>query len=116
MRISDWSSDVCSSDLAHFGEIYRALKDGGILFATVPAWDSVWAWADPSHRRVIAPETLVFLDQTQYRDQVGKTAMTDFRWLWAGDFEPLAADVENGSFRFALKANTPVRCCHDTQT
>src|SRR3546814_9594459 len=42
------------SFFAHFGEIYRALKDGGILFATVPAWDSVWAWADPSHRRVIA--------------------------------------------------------------
>src|SRR3546814_169169 len=97
------------SFFAHFGEIYRALKDGGILFATVPAWDSVWAWADPSHRRVIAPETLVFLDQTQYRDQVGKTAMTDFRWLWDGDFEPLAADVENGSFRFAFKANKPVR-------
>src|SRR3546814_6014455 len=64
------------SFFAHFGEIYRALKDGGILFATVPAWDSVWAWADPSHRRVIAPETLVFLDQTQYREDRKSTRLT----------------------------------------
>lgn len=95
---------------AHFGEIYRALKPGGLLIATVPAWNDVWAWADPSHTRVIAPETLVFLDQTQYARQVGKTAMTDFRWLWRGDFEPIAAEVVGGSFKFALKAHKPARC------
>lgn len=94
---------------AHFGEIYRALKPDGVLIATVPAWDDVWAWADPSHRRVIAPQTLVFLDQTQYARQVGKTAMTDFRWLWKGDFEPIGAEVANGSFKFALRAHKPAR-------
>lgn len=94
---------------ATFGEIYRVLKDGGILCATVPHWQDVWAWADPSHRRVIAPQTLVFLDQTQYAAQVGKTAMTDFRWLWKGDFEPIAAEVVNGCFKFALRAHKPAR-------
>lgn len=98
------------SFFAHFGEIYRVLKDGGIICATVPVWNDVWAWADPSHRRVIAPQTLVFLDQTQYAAQVGKTAMTDFRWLWKGDFEPIAAEVVGGCFKFALKAHKPVRC------
>ena len=93
----------------HFAEIYRVLKPDGHLIATVPAWDSVWAWADPSHRRVIAPETLVFLDQSEYTRQVGKTAMTDFRWLWKGDFEPVAATVVNGSFQFALRAVKPSR-------
>jgi SAM-dependent methyltransferase len=95
---------------AHFAEIYRVLKDGGLLLATVPAWNDVWAWADPSHRRVISAETLVFLDREQYAAQVGKTAMTDFRWLWHGDFEPVAAEIVGGSFKFALKAHKPVRC------
>jgi len=95
---------------AHFAEIYRVLKGGGLLLATVPAWNDVWAWADPSHRRVISAETLVFLDREQYAKQVGKTAMTDFRWLWHGDFEPVAAEIVGGSFKFALKAHKPVRC------
>lgn len=94
---------------AHFGEIYRALKPGGMFYATVPAWNDVWAWADPSHRRIIAPQTLVFLDQTQYARQVGKTAMTDFRWLWKGDFEPMGAEHVDGCFKFALKAHKPAR-------
>ncbi len=93
----------------HFGEIYRVLKHGGYLYATVPAWDDVWAWADPSHTRVIAPETLVFLDQTEYVKQVGKTPMTDFRWLWKGDFEPIACDRKGGHYWIALQAHKPAR-------
>lgn len=97
------------SFFAHFGEIYRALKPGGLLIGTVPAFDDVWAWADPSHKRIIAPETFVFLDQTMYAKQVGTSAMTDFRWLWKGDFEPLGLHTTNGRTVFALKAHKPAR-------
>jgi SAM-dependent methyltransferase len=92
----------------HFGEIYRVLKDGGLLIATCPAWDSMWAWGDPSHTRIINKGSLVFLDQLQY-GQVGETAMTDFRWIWTGDFECLDARIVEGSFRFCLKAHKPAR-------
>jgi SAM-dependent methyltransferase len=94
---------------AHFGEIYRVLKPDGLLIATVPAFDSVWVWGDPSHRRVVQPESLLFLDQTEYQRQVGRTAMTDFRWLWLGDFETVAAQTVDGCFKFALKAHKPAR-------
>lgn len=97
------------SFFAHFAEIWRILKPDGLLCATVPWWGDVWAWADPSHRRVIAPETLVFLNQRQYAEQVGETAMTDFRWLWKGDFEPEAAERKSNQFWFALRAVKPAR-------
>src|SRR3546814_9289534 len=32
MRISDWSSDVCSSDLARISVTYRDLKPGPVTF------------------------------------------------------------------------------------
>lgn len=96
------------SFFAHFAEIYRILKPGGHLFATCPKWDSIWAWGDPSHTRIISRASLVFLNQEQYRNQVGKTAMTDFRWLWKGDFEPVHTDEDDG-FTFVLKAHKPSR-------
>ncbi|MCK5346556.1 MAG: methyltransferase domain-containing protein, partial [Candidatus Heimdallarchaeota archaeon] len=33
-----------------FSEFWRILKNDGLFIATVPAWDSEWAWGDPSHR------------------------------------------------------------------
>ena len=97
------------SFFAHFGEIYRILKPGGYLAATVPTWHGPWAWGDPSHRRVITRGSLAFLDQAEYVRQVGKTAMSDFRWLWKGDFELMWTDEDRDSFRFILRAVKPAR-------
>ena len=92
-----------------FAEIYRVLKPGGILAAICPSWQSIWAWGDPSHTRIISPASLVFLNREQYAQQVGKTAMTDFRWLWKGDFEPIHVDDDGKRFAFGLRAHKPVR-------
>lgn len=97
------------SFFATFAEIYRILKPGGHLFALVPSIDDRWLWGDPSHTRVIQFESLVFLSQQQYQEQIGKTSMTDFRWLWKGDFETVGANDADGKFHFALKAHKPAR-------
>lgn len=92
-----------------FAEIYRVLKPGGLLFAICPSRNSAWAWGDPSHTRLIQPESLVFLDQAEYSRQVGVTPMTDFRWYWQGDFERVAGDDDGANHKFALKAHKPAR-------
>ena len=94
---------------AHFGEIYRILKPAGILAATCPSWKSIWAWGDPSHTRIISQASLVFLSQAEYQKQIGKTAMTDFRWLWKGDFEAIHIADNGEQFTFGLMAHKPVR-------
>lgn len=89
---------------AQFEEFYRILKPGGFFCATCPSWQSIWAWGDPSHTRVITSGTLVFLSQAEYRRQVGKTPMSDFRSIYKGDFETVHCDEDEDFLRFALKA------------
>lgn len=86
-----------------FEAIHRALKPGGHLLASVPARDSVWAWGDPSHTRIITPEQLIFLRQKSY-EQVGKTSMSDFRHIYKADFDIVYQAEADETFYFILKA------------
>lgn len=103
------------SFLAHFGEIWRLLKPNGYLCATVPSWHSRWLWADPSHRRAILPESLVFLDQEQYAlqcDGPNPTPMSDFRTScgYTADFRLIDShDDRRATFTFILQAVKPSR-------
>ena len=92
-----------------FAEIYRVLKPGGMMVGSCPSWDGKWGWGDPSHKRIINDGTLVFLDQNEYKRQVGHTAMTDFRSIWHGDFEGIEFMYGNGQFFFRLRAIKPSR-------
>lgn len=92
-----------------FANIYRMLKPGGHLCASCPSVASRWAWGDPGHTRIIGPEAITFLDQTEYQKQVGKTAITDYRWYWRGDFELVGHKEDASDFLFILKAHKPSR-------
>src|SRR3546814_1651619 len=67
MRISDWSSDVCSSDLAARGRDFATRGSGGAAAASSPAAESAAApaWAqrlrseqNARHRRHMAMQTV----------------------------------------------------------
>jgi len=91
-----------------FKEIYRILKPGGMFVGSCPRWDSVWAWGDPSHVRIINEGTLHFLDAVGY-DDVGKTAQTDFRHIWNGDLSKIEVVKSEHQMLFRLHAHKPSR-------
>lgn len=107
-----WASEV----LEHFGqqgdwrgwfrqwsEFYRIMQPGGHFVASCPRMDSRWAWGDPGHTRIVSPEALTFLDQSQYERQVGVSSMTDYRHCWQGDFRLVHEEDAGESFHFVLQ-------------
>lgn len=92
-----------------FADFWRILKPGGVIAATSPASDSPWAWGDPGHTRIIGPECITFLSQRQYTAQVGITPMTDYRFAYRADFEPLILEKREHQFIYVLEAIKPSR-------
>jgi SAM-dependent methyltransferase len=100
-----------SSFFFTFADIYRVLKPGGYLAATVPSRFSPYLWGDPGHRRAILPVSLAFLDQTEYVQCDGKlpSPMSDYRSIWRGDFTIVRSDDDHRIHRFILQAVKPAR-------
>jgi len=92
-----------------FSDFWRILKPNGAIIGICPMFNSPWAYGDPSHTRVIQKENFVFLDQAQYTIQVGKTPMSDFRYIYKADFNTTYIEEKDGSLLFALTAVKPSR-------
>jgi len=100
-RQGDWKNFF-----AEWNEYYRVLKPGGKMLASVPSLRSPWLWGDPGHTRAISVETLTFLDQNAYREQVGNGTMTDYRHWYKGDFRLLFNEDNGSQFFFVLEKVT----------
>lgn len=87
-----------------FSEFHRILRPGGRFHATVPLPTSPWALGDPSHTRIFPKEWLTFLRQKSYQEQVGKTSLSDFRYIYKADFEPIYIHEQNGTLYFIIEA------------
>jgi SAM-dependent methyltransferase len=93
-----------------FAEYWRILKPGGRLIGTCPHHASEWAWGDPSHVRILTAGTFLFLSQAKYTELVGKTPMSDFRYLYKADFDIKArVNTGEGGLYFVLEAVKPSR-------
>lgn len=92
-----------------FDELWRVLKPGGWLCATVPSRYSVWLWGDPGHRRAILPAALQFLHRPAYEEQLGRTPMSDYRDLFASDWDVVHSHDNEETHSFILQAVKPAR-------
>lgn len=87
-------------------DFWRILKPGGLFLGISPHPSSPWAWGDPGHTRVIAPESFIFLSQPNY----GRPPMTDYRSLYKADFDLIHSETyDNLQHGFVLEAVKPSR-------
>ena len=93
-----------------WSEIWRILRPGGHFFGSSPGPTSPWLWGDPGHTRAMSPECLYFLTQPNY-DEVGISPMTDYRFCYKADFDPVDFWIseETKQFFYVLRAVKPSR-------
>lgn len=94
---------------AQWQDFWRLLKPGGIFCGVVPAPGTPWVWGDPGHTRAITPESMTYLDQSEYTKQVGVTALADYRHVYRADFSMVYGEIRDDSFFFAMTAIKPSR-------
>lgn len=96
---------------AQWTDFWRVLRAGGKFYGISPDAESRWAHGDPGHTRILCPEQLLYLRQPTYDEQVGITAITDYRFVYQADFDVrhLKVDPATMQFEFVLQAVKPSR-------
>ena len=87
-----------------FEELWRILKPDGLLLGTAPAIISPWLFGDPGHTRVISNESLTFLSQSAYSQIEKGSPMSDYRYLYKGNFGLIYQQTNGIIYIFVLKA------------
>jgi len=85
-----------------FSEYWRILKKDGIFVGSVPKKESIWSIGDPSHKRIIVKENLLYLDKNFYK-QCGKTKASDFRYIWKKSFKLIGLKYTEDLMYFILQ-------------
>lgn len=92
-----------------FSDFYRMLKPNGFICGTSPLPNNAWTYGDPGHTRQISRESFHFLDQTNYTNEIGKTTMTDYRFIYKADFKLVWSKDNDNGWQFVLQAIKPSR-------
>lgn len=88
-----------------WAEFWRILKPCGTFCGISPHWKSPWAWGDPGHTRIVCQEQFTYLNQEEYKRQVGVTPLTDYRFYYKADLRLVFSKVdENQQFYYILQA------------
>lgn len=92
-----------------FSDFYRMLKPNGFICGTCPLPNNAWTYGDIGHTRQISRESFHFLDQTHYTNEIGKTTMTDYRFIYKADFKLVWSQDNGNGWQFVLQAIKPSR-------
>lgn len=96
----------------HFNGLWDILKPGGLLIGSCPSHDSLWAWGDPGHTRLVTPQSFAYLTRNHYAARAEKwiDASSDYRdfvrgkwWIVRHSEVTKATAEDSGHFLFALE-------------
>ncbi|HYM34722.1 MAG TPA: hypothetical protein VET48_04950 [Steroidobacteraceae bacterium] len=85
---------------ALFAEIWRCLKYSGLLFVSVPSWNSLKGVSDPGAARTFTSFSLLYL----VRKKLSESERRHYLPLLVGDWEIVDQSDDGKSFNFILRA------------